>query len=64
MSRRRRVPLTDAEFREVVKKEEMAEFLLNFANPDFMKEHMTKFAGVEKLTEAKRIAEMKKKFQD
>ncbi|WEH13449.1 DUF4157 domain-containing protein [Streptomyces sp. VNUA24] len=58
------VPLTDAEFREVVKKEEMAEFLLNFANPDFMKEHMTKFAGAERLAEVKRITEMKKKFQD
>ncbi|GAQ60574.1 eCIS core domain-containing protein [Streptomyces scabiei] len=58
------VPLTDAEFREVVKKEEMAEFLLNFANPEFMKEHMAKFAGMDKVTEAKRIAEMKKKFQD
>jgi hypothetical protein len=58
------VPLTDAEFREVVKKEEMAEFLLNFANPEFMGKHMAKFAGLEKVTEAKRIAEMKKKFQD
>ncbi|MDX3517697.1 DUF4157 domain-containing protein [Streptomyces scabiei] len=58
------VPLTDAEFREVVKKEEMAEFLLNFANPEFMREHMAKFAGMDKVTEAKRIAEMKKKFQD
>ncbi|MES4888677.1 hypothetical protein [Streptomyces sp. NPDC096012] len=59
------VPLTDAELRDVVKNEEMAEFLLSVQDPVAMAAHLNNFTGAEKLAEVKKIAAYKKEvFRD
>ncbi|MEG3627515.1 eCIS core domain-containing protein [Streptomyces poriticola] len=58
-------PLTESEFRDVVKKEEMADFLLQVQDPVAMAAHMNRFQGPQKLEQARKIAGYKKElFQD
>ncbi|RAJ47920.1 uncharacterized protein DUF4157 [Streptomyces sp. PsTaAH-130] len=54
------VPLTEAELRDAVRNEEMAEFLLSVQDPVAMAAHLNRFTGMEKVNEAKKIAEYKK----
>lgn len=59
------VPLTENEFREVVKNEEMAEFLLKVQDPVALAAHISQFQGMQKVEEAKKIAGYKKEvFKD
>ncbi|MEU5311222.1 DUF4157 domain-containing protein [Streptomyces sp. NPDC021562] len=53
------VALTEAEFREVVRNEEMAEFLLSVQDPIAMAAHLSRFQGAEKLAEARRITSLR-----
>ncbi|KUN81111.1 hypothetical protein AQJ66_24405 [Streptomyces bungoensis] len=53
-------PLTEGEFREVVKKEEMAEFLLKVQDPMAMAQHMSSIEPARKLAEAQKIVAYKK----
>ena len=48
-------PLTEGEFREVVKKEEMAEFLLKVQDPAARAQHMSSIEPSKKLAEAQKI---------
>ncbi|MGW2279944.1 eCIS core domain-containing protein [Streptomyces sp. NPDC001770] len=48
-------PLTEGEFREVVKKEEMAEFLLKVQDPAGKAQHMSSIEPSKKLAEAQKI---------
>ncbi|MFD1271883.1 hypothetical protein ACFQ51_07315 [Streptomyces kaempferi] len=43
-------PLTENEFREAVKKEEMAEYLLEVQDPAAMAAHMSQFEGERRRT--------------
>ncbi|MEU1089460.1 DUF4157 domain-containing protein [Streptomyces sp. NPDC005892] len=49
------VPLTEGEFREVVKKEEMAEFLLKVQDPAGKAEHMNSIEPSKKMDEVRKI---------
>lgn len=55
-------PLTAEEFRDAVKKEEIAEFLLKIANPAGMIEHMQSIDPSMKTAEAMRILRLKKEL--
>ncbi|MET8289340.1 DUF4157 domain-containing protein [Streptomyces sp. NPDC051639] len=58
-------PLTENEFREAVKKEEMAEYLLEVQDPAAMAAHMSQFEGGKKKDEAMKILGYKRSvFQD
>ncbi|WP_405832756.1 DUF4157 domain-containing protein [Streptomyces sp. NBC_01176] len=58
-------PLTEGEFREAVKKEEMAEYLLKVQDPAAMAAHMSQFEGGKKKDEAMKILAYKRSvFQD
>lgn len=54
------VPLTASEFRDVVAREEIAEFLLSVQDPIAMGAHLQNFAGPQKAAEAKRIMDLRK----
>ncbi|MFG2641562.1 DUF4765 family protein [Streptomyces sp. NPDC048370] len=56
--------LTEGEFREAVRKEEMAEFLLRMENQSELLAHMAQFAGAEKINEVKRMQEFRKALAD
>ncbi|MGW3632573.1 eCIS core domain-containing protein [Streptomyces sp. NPDC005122] len=58
-------PLTENEFREAVKKEEMAEYLLKVQDPAAMVAHMSQFEGGKKKDEAMKILGYKRSvYQD
>ncbi|MFD8423311.1 DUF4157 domain-containing protein [Streptomyces sp. NPDC059466] len=58
-------PLTESEFREAVKKEEMAEYLLKVQDPAALAAHMSQFEAGKKKEEAMKILGYKKSvFQD
>ncbi|MFE1879841.1 eCIS core domain-containing protein [Streptomyces diastatochromogenes] len=52
-------PMTEEEFREAVKTEEMAEYLLKIQDPSALVAHMNQFQGAQKVEEAKKIAAYK-----
>ncbi|MBG0855018.1 DUF4157 domain-containing protein [Streptomyces spinoverrucosus] len=54
------VPLTENELRDVIKNEEMAEYLLKVQDPAAMASHLSQFQGPAKMEEVKKITGYRK----